>query len=73
MTLKETMSYFIHFDRCLSWMKTKCCKKNWEVLRGGVKKKNLKGGGLTFKRTVKLFQEKEASQEKGEKRNRGEV
>ena len=36
-------------------------------------KKHLKGGGLTFKRTVKLFQEKEASQEKGEKRNRGEV
>ena len=54
-------------------MKTKCCKKNWEVLRGGVTKKNLKGGGLTFKMTVKLFQEKEASQEKGEKRNRGEV
>ena len=50
-------------------MKTKCCKKNWEVLRGGVTKKNLKRGGLTFK----LFQEKEASQEKGEKRNRGEV
>ena len=38
-----------------------------------LQKKILKGGGLTFKRTVKLFQEKEASQEKDEKRNRGEV